>query len=263
MQRNQLLARLFIAVVIGLASTEAAADPRLNKCCPQDELFVIGFQTCRIEDDEPSKGSGQLPPVYSVDGQEQQNVTFDLRHDNLTVCPDGYVTQVSMDFKMYRDGSLKVPGISRAEEGSFCIHRIADPSASDQFAALFCVRDPCQKGVACVRKCCPAGMTVNQTNKNCQRRSAGSAPFHVNFTSESGAVLATPPAFTVRDAAVPMCNAGLMLHDPAEGDTFFILPDGRMYVPHYAQAEDRHIDEYCVDDFVEDDGASVYSFYAI
>lgn len=252
MQNRGQLLRPFI-VIIALVAVPSKSSTIVNKCCPDNDLLTVGFGLCKAADSPPSR---QLPPVYSV-GNDNLTVSqnnFNLRQ-NLTVCPDGYVIKSSLDFKLYADGTIKAPGSGRIDAGTFCIHQTHN---ADEFAAVYCVRNPCQDGVACVRKCCPTGMSVNQVDNGCQL--SVDIPFHVSFHDEGGSLLPNPPAFIVRDAAVPDCQVGLMLHDPTQGDVFYILPDGRMYVPHFHKPEDRHIDEYCIDNFIGNNGTSV-SYY--
>ncbi len=259
-----------VASLIYQTVAETDHPLQLTKCCGDKEFYTIGFGRCQSAG-KSSLNSDQLqsiPPIHSV--SDDNLIVMDDHHlhhlhisQNLTTCEEGYVPKSSFDFKFFQDGSLKVNDIEGSmDPGTFCIHQ--SNINNHQLAAIFCVPDPC-RNTFCVRKCCPNGMIMNHTGNVCHSDERFSLKDDVRFHNETGfSVTVDPEHFTVREDAAPRCSHGIILHNPSEGDLFYILPDsGRMYAPSYIDPADRVIEEYCIEVFSSHDGDHVSLFYNI
>lgn len=219
----------------------------LTLCCPDGDLYRIGLDVCRELLMKSDSEVDPFPPVYSVKDNQTVVVEADRfqLNRNLSVCPDGYVGKSSTTFKFYDDGTLLIPQ-GTFQSGEFCISRVPKQE-SVEFAARFCVPDPCHR-TKCLRKCCPQGSVVNLTVKMCQ---PSDIPFNVSFHNESGDIVQPESSLVLRDGASPHCSHGINAYHPVENqeDEFYLLSNGRMYIP----AEERAIQEYCIDYFLEED----------
>lgn len=242
---------LFATITLAAIPYVEGATLMINKCCVDDELLATGFGRCRPRKDGQLP---RLPPVHSATNDSVLVITDDevqVNHEMIT-CADGFVAKSTINFTFYQNGQMVVTSErTQVESGTFCLHE----TEAKQFAALYCVPDPC-RNASCVHKCCPNGMAVNETTRSCQ---ADKAPLQVMFRDESGKVITLDPSsYILRDEAVPQCLNGITLLNPADGDEFYILPESkRLYMPHYLDPADRYFDDYCIDHFLHDNGTWV------
>ncbi len=237
----------------------------LTQCCSKDTqdpqnvqetFYALGFDSCKPE---PIQVVWPPSPIYSA----TTNQTISVRPErfkvqqNLATCPDGFVGKSWTDFFFYDDGSLIVDGGKlKFKPNEFCINQIVSEKGNGEaaFAARACIRDVCNE-TACLRKCCPSGMAVNNTDRLCH---SSSIPFDVIYRNENGEPVEPDPSSVTRDGVVPKCPHG---YNPLTGesdDTFYIQSDGRLFIPYYPEDE-RFTDEYCVDNFVDEETSVIFN----
>ena len=227
----------------------------LTTCCFESQYYAVGFDRCVEWDKIPNS---EFPPIYDNSVNKNRTLSgidFVLRTDNLTSsCPSGHVVKSSTEFRIFKSGALKTPdGIERPTE-EFCVNRV--PSGGDNgnalFAVRYCIPDPCVDA-KCVRKCCPIGMTLNETAKICQ---PSPVPFVVSFHDESGTPTDSRPSAIVHDGSFPNCRNGMYFLRPALNNTddeFYILPDGKLHMPD--AIINSTMDEYCVENIINSLGS--------
>lgn len=249
-----ILAIILIEIVLG----DLDKVP-ITKCCADEDLYRIGLDVCR-EWVGPERDF-VLPSSHYI-AQENETVSLTVHEAfqvtrNLSVCADGFVGKSSTEFKLYENGTAMILASSHDFQyyhpGEFCIDQV--PSENVDLAVRFCAPDPCH-GAYCLRKCCPGDSVVNLTAKICQP-SDSISKFNVTFRSkENGEIIQPEESLILRDGASLRCPYGISTHHPLENQEqeFYIMADGRMYVP----MEERIIDEYCIDNFLEDDNALVH-----
>ena len=123
--------------------------------------------------------SNSLPLVYDpLNNQLVEDVVVaDFNFETvLDDCPEDYIIAVSTtQFQFFSDGSLRLEDGSRFKSREFCLNQLSVPAAT--FAARFCIRDPCNETArGCLRKCCPNGMAVSNSDRLCHPTSL---PFEV------------------------------------------------------------------------------------
>lgn len=245
-----------ILIQIALGALEKAP---LTKCCADEDLYRIGLDVCR-EWEGPQRDF-VLPPVHSISqGNETVYLTvneaFQVTH-NLSVCGDGFVGKSSTEFQLYDNGTAMIltsQDFQYYHPGEFCINQIPSEDDTVDLAVRFCAPDPCYEAY-CLRKCCPQDSVVNLTAKICQPRNSISK-FDVTFRSkENGEIVEPEESLILREGASLHCPLGIIAYNPLENqeDEFYIMADGRIYVP----TEERIMDEYCIDHFLEDDNPLV------
>ena len=178
--------------------------------------------------------------------------------ESLYNCTDGEVAVSSTDFSFFSDGSLRLNKDGRnLSSDQFCLNQIA---TSTNLIARYCIRDPCSESVrSCVRKCCPNGMILNGTDQLCHPTSL---PFEFELRNEKGDLVSESNAsYIIRDGIGPKCNNGITALGNPFDDTFYLLPNGQIYVPNYKEEKDRTITEYCIDNLISDDEPSTVSSY--
>ena len=219
-----------------------------TKCCPNKMLYKIGFDECHPGGEE---NFSSWPPVFDrLNNRLIDDVTADdfilTTAESLDNCTEGEVAVSSTQFRFFSDGSLRLDDGRRFKSGEFCLNQIPAPAV---FTARFCIRDPCNETAGgCLRKCCPNGMAVNNTDRLCHPTTL---PFQVDFKDENGqSVELSPSAYIVRDGVAPKCNInGYNPLSEKYGDVFYVLPSGQIYIPIYPEG-DRATPEYCIDNFV-------------
>lgn len=232
----------------------------LTKCCNDDEVYKIGFDDCVQWD---GMAQGDLPIiVYSTDNVSRHvsSSEFILTFNNLTSCQTGYVVKSWIEFQIYENGSLKTYDGNERQAGDFCVQRIPDDDSGvdgTNFAVRSCVPNPCENTTSCVRKCCPAGMAINQTSIVCE---SSSIPFVLPFRDENGVHVEPHPSMTIYDGAFVDCQHGAYALRPSAdpNDEFYILPDGKIHVPSFRIIGEEDVDigdDYCVDHFINENGA--------
>ena len=218
-----------------------------TKCCPDKMLYTIGFDGCHPGGEE---NFSSWPPVF-----DRLNNQIIAEHftptitESLDNCTEGEVAVSSTQFRFFSDGSLRLDDGKRFESGEFCLNQIPAPAV---FTARFCIRDPCNETTGgCLRKCCPNGMAVNNTDRLCHPTSL---PFQVDFKDENGqSVELSPSAYIVTDGVAPKCKTdGYNPLSEKYGDVFYVLPSGQIYIPIYPK-ENRATSEYCIDYFADDE----------
>ncbi|XP_057366331.1 LOW QUALITY PROTEIN: G-protein coupled receptor Mth2-like [Daphnia carinata] len=226
----------------------------LTKCCVSDsEFYSLGFDSCNNNEETPFIWP---PPVYSIKTNQSavsSSVRFSLTY-NMSTCMPGYDSKSVTNFRLYTDGTVQV-GDARLEPGQFCLNQIASgepPTDESEFAIRYCIPDPCNQ-TNCVHKCCPMGMALNITTQLCQ---SYSERFDLVFHNASGQVISPDPgSYIIRDGDAPQCPFGMfpLMPEMNPEDTFYILPDGQLYLPSYPE-NDRYSKDYCVDDFFAEEG---------
>lgn len=228
----------------------------LTKCCPEEnEFYALGFDSCKTEEAQIS----WPPPTYSSRTNRTIASVRPERYQltlNLSSCPEGHVGKSWTDFLFYDDGTLLADGETFGA-GEFCINQVmADKGeVNPVFAARACLPDPCN-GTDCLRKCCPQGMAVNNTDRLCHPTSL---PFEVIYQNEEGAPVKPDPPPMIRDGVAPQCPYGFDPLSEDYGDVFYILPDGRMFIPSFPAGE-QYTEEYCLDHFMDDERAVLINF---
>ena len=232
---NQLVFTIGLLYVI-VTMVTARDKLTLTKCCLGH--FNILMDQCQDLGDKIVVGVWP-PAVYSR--RENRTITSNTK-DNfqlkylLNPCPDGYVTSVVMDFRLYDDGSLTTASLHLNRSSEFCVDQVLPIGNAVPFIARFCVADPCD-GSSCIRKCCPRGMVVSGRNQMCQH-------------SENASDIDDANLFIVNTAKTPICTDGIRLDvdadlHPEEEDIFNVVPSDR-------NNQSQTIANYCVDNIVFD-----------
>ena len=239
-----------VLIFVGTSHEQVIRPIPLTKCCEaDDEFYALGFDSCKTEEAPVS----WPPPVYST---RTNRTLVGIRPErfqvtrNLSDCPDGHVGISWTDFLIYDDGSLLAGDGERFGRDEFCVNQVMAEKGDlgPVFAARTCVADPCD-GKPCLRKCCPQGMAVNNTDRLCHPTST---PFDVIYHNESGGVVSPDPKIIIRDGVAPQCLYGFDALSQVNGDVFYIVADGRLFIPNFPEGEQYTV-EYCLDHFVEDE----------
>lgn len=248
----------------------------LTKCCEIGEFYNAGFDRCLewenylMDSHDDATSFLQVPPFYHDDDgrggvHPVAPSAFLLSfNNNLTFCPNGHIVKSTTDFQLFKNGSMKTvlkQGTNVMQKsGEFCIDRIMSQenftsSSSAMFVSRFCIADPCANNrTGCVHKCCPNGMALNETERICQQ---SSVPFEIPFHGDENGVdpvdrelLAS--SLVISDGVFVDCKHGAFSLRPSVevDDEFYILADGRIRAP----ALDDYNDDYCIDNFVNEDG---------
>jgi hypothetical protein len=196
-----------------------------------------------------------LPPVQSTTNNLTVKVSakdFQVKVD-LIQCPSGYYSQISPDFTLFDDGTVKIAKItSKFSPEQACIAKVRPET---DFVALFCVPDPCTTS-SCLRKCCPRGTRwiLKEEENICERTDI---EFSVDYRNENGQKVPLPENMNIRYGFVP-CDRD-KIDFPGN---FYILPNGKVNVPMFP-AGYQVVDDYCVDDFIKNDSyiTTVSSFF--
>jgi len=246
----------------------------ITKCCPVNESYVIGFDSCQAfsSNDSSSTIFQQYdPPIYSIIiSSENRTLIEDASSRiqleiNLSTCPNGLVHNVSTDFFLYENGSLSIPqfGIRRTH-GEFCIDEFEtfDPQEPVKITARFCVPDSCL-GVNCIRKCCPKGMELYISDGNriqCRVTTDPSIVFD-HFVFQNNLSDASPDSYVVRNGVAPKCVIDLLEYWNSEMKPFSIMKNGSMSITSYLPEINQVSDYYCIDFKTEfDRNQTVISF---
>ena len=227
----------------------------LPKCCKDNQLYRTGLNYCRPG---PIDSAVRLPVFsaaknLSLTGQEYPE--FELYFHPIT-CPDGFVGKYSTNFRFYDDSTLTTDTSSgKLKADEFCISEIPtddDTNKTENFVARFCIPDSC---TGCFRKCCPLGTVINKTTRMCQRdttTAAVSSFRNVTFKGKKGRDSVKFDDYIVLDGVTPQCQDEE--RQPLNLSEFSLLPDGRMHVPSFPCRNERSTKQYCIDNFVQDDG---------
>lgn len=214
----------------------------VTTCCNEGESFVLGLGKCQAK-----LGGDPVLPVRPVDRHKELIKRVPLKVNVERVdCPPGRVVKTSLNFTYYGNESLQV---GRHESllgpGEFCLNSVQLDDETNEWAAVYCVDDPCVN-TTCVKKCCPRGMSMNVSR--CQ---TSDIEFDVTFRNEAGNQVRVDN-YVIRDEAAPECENGMLLlnNDLNTRDEFYVLPDGRVYEPDVV---DGLTSSYCVDHFLFDD----------
>lgn len=247
---------------VTLFSSSAKSTVPLTKCCTEGQFYNAGLDVCRSWKMTPEP---EFPPVYSNDNIRLSIPAeeFSMLATNLSSCPDGHVVKISMQFQLFENGTLITFEGRKQDSGDFCVEMTPGKEGHSLnanqpvFVARFCIPDPCNNDTFCVRKCCPNGMVVNDTDKTCQ---PSSHPFFTPFHNKSGVPVDSHPSLIVSDGVFVSCEHGAYTLQPSldPEDEFYILPDGRIHVPSFPEADSTIREDYCVDHFTkEDDHVSI------
>jgi len=250
--RQMMLVMVWIALLNEIAARNTSDIPVVGK-----DLINLGFTKCcrgsysvltdSCDDDVNQVFSEfRSPSVYSHQDNgtvASDEIDFFQSDYNLTDCPDGYITQVAMDFRFYDDGRLTTASDNYPSD-RFCLDRVTERSGEGdpQFLARFCVLDPCRNRV-CIRKCCPHGMSVHTDHRTCQFDASAFA-----------AVLHAPvDAFILNGAKMPDCSFGINLLSPDldSEDTFYVTASGDLFVASYSPNYSVNTTSYCMDTFLD------------
>ena len=239
----------------------AGRDIPVRKCCSDKMLYKIGFDECNPDENVDKRLFSSWPPVFDrLNNRLIDDLTADdfiqTTAESLDNCPEGEVAVSSTDFSFFSDGSLRLNQEERnLSSGQFCLNQIA---TSTNLIARYCIRDPCSESVrSCVRKCCPNGMILNETDQLCHPTSL---PFEFELRNEKGDLASESNAsYIIRDGIGPKCNNGITALGNPFDDTFYLLPNGQIYVPNYKEEKDRTITEFCIDNLISDDEPSTVS----
>ena len=202
----------------------------ITKCCRGYYTSLTG----ECQDSGPEFAGGWPLYVYS----HRNNQTVEPNADqielnyNLTQCPDGYIAKIEQDFRLFEDGSLaSASGTFNFKD--FCVNRVLPSEGGTELVARFCVPDPC-RNFSCIRKCCPAGMVVNDQDMACQ------------FHPQQFEVLNTSPGdiFVLDGAGAPICPFGIF---PYRADEFHVLPSGHLRI---VSSNETIVRDYCIDTFL-------------
>ena len=256
-----MISRLLVIIALAIGSSRCQNEPKLlqwqvpvTKCCTDEEFYTLGFDSC-IHGDMPTFWP---PPVYALRTNktvEPDRLQFSTVY-NLSVCPQGYDSVSTKEFHLYTDGTVKVNGGTTLQPGDFCLNEIvAETLEQPEYAVRYCIPDPCNQ-TNCVHKCCPSGMSLNETSRLCQTTAD---PFQLVFNDATGQVVTPDPgSYIIRYGDVPICPFGMfpLMPDVTPEEKFYILPDGQMYVVEYPETE-RTFKEYCIEDFITGDGSVV------
>ena len=248
-----------------MSSNAASGKILVNRCCSVGEFYSVGFDSCSKFDDETS--DAWSPPMYSsLSGELVYNFTNDFSFTiSLDDCKKGQQSFSTTKFNFVNDGTLRLDNGRRYYPGEFCINTISADSTT--FAARFCIPDPCKENatqVGCVNKCCPKGMTLNNTDKLCHPSEFvidvkfynESEPFVINVNN-------TPTQYIINDGFVPKCSSpGFNLLNENQGDVFYIQSNGEIYIPGYPE-EHRTTSKYCIDNFVDEENRVSYYYQLI
>ena len=221
----------------------------LTMCCSNDEVYDQDRQKC-----VGLKGTDSKlwpPPVYYTEISQKINVTAEDFHltQNPTNCPNGFVVRNSTNFLLNGDGTLNIHGVeSKLKPGQFCLDTklSEEVRSNEQFLVRFCELDPRADTNIYIRKCCPSGYANSMTTKKCEPFASS---FSVEFCNESGYPFELPlNSYAITPGMKPNCNTKKILLDPEDGENFFILRDGNLFVPSFPRVK-RIINEYCLDQF--------------
>jgi len=222
----------------------------LTFCCDFHMYYGIDSLLCYWWYTNESVG---LLPVYSKTNNLTVRVSaneFQVTVD-LIQCPNGYYSQISPDFTLFDDGTVKIAKItSKFSPEQACIAKVRPET---DFVALFCVPDPCTAS-SCLRKSCPKGHRWNVQWVACERTDI---EFSVDYRNETGQKAPLPRNMPIRSGFVP-CEHD-RIENILEGD-FYIQPNGAMYVPAFPEGH-RVFDDYCVDDFNIDGDNEIVSIF--
>ena len=202
------------------------------------------------------------PPVFDrLNNRLIDDLTADdfiqTTAESLVNCTEGEVAVSSTDFSFFSDGSLRLNKEERhLSSGQFCLNEI---TPSNDLIARYCIRDPCiESAESCVRKCCPNGMIFS--NKICH---PSPLPFEFDFRNKNGELVKSSPSYIIRDGVKPKCSNDFNPLGVNFNETFYILPNGQIYVPNYKEEKDRTISEYCVENEISDDDPPTVSSYSV
>lgn len=211
-----LLVAAFAATAVASGETDKV---EFIKCCLANETYQVGLDDCR-----PSKRNNT--------GQRFTD------HGIKTTCSNGYIpTVVTLGHVNIANGSLY------SQDGAFltsdfCVEELQFHAEDhEKLIARYCVPDPCDNS-ECLRKCCPAGMILNQELGRCQMA------LDSNFVQSHAAV---------RHGVFPRCPHGFYM---LESEEFTVHSNGSFNLNGNFD-NDNTSDEYCVDNVITYEGSQV------
>lgn len=265
-----------------LKSTNRIPTPKIAKCCADNELYYPGFDLCINVSSDVHQHLEPLPVYSSIDSESVLSITvLPLESRQLFAedavmdpCSDGYYSTSTEQFELFFNGSLKTNnGLHKA--GQFCIHPApaANKSGNNQwplysYVARYCIPHQCDSAT-CIRKCCPEGMAFNEKEKICQPTDSPFAIVKYMSTDSTDSITeALSHDNTIRVKAgrpTHQIISGLHISCSTEGlievflNEFYILSDGKMYVPSYPCEFERSTDQYCIENLYN--GNASVSYY--
>ncbi len=216
-----------------LLLSEVLTTDLLPLCCEKDSAYSIGFDLC-----ESNVFKQELIRPQIINATKDNN-SLNINYDNISDCDDGFVANISMNFRILENGSLFIlsPIEMLIPEETFCIDEFQTMNAKDPTAlvARFCAPDPCI-GRKCVPKCCPHGMVLNYTEEysyQCQIITLNYSSSSIQLRNEHGVSIRPSKRDeipTIRDGAAPECPGDITEFEPHADEYFSILPNGSIFI---------------------------------
>lgn len=240
-----------------LILSEALTSDYLPICCEKDFMYSVGFDLCE-------NITVPLELKRPIINATQESNALNVDYDKLFDCEDGFVANISMNFRILENGSLFIlsPSEILVPEEHFCIDEFQtyDSEEPTALVARFCAPDPCI-GRKCISKCCPHGMVLSSWNYTeefgyqCQKMALNYSHSSIQLRNEYGVAILPSELEEIpiiRDGAGPDCPGENFSFDPDLDEYFYILPNGSMFYPRFMMREIKS-DQYCIDHLLKDD----------
>lgn len=201
-----------------------------------------------------------MPSIYDF----HSNQTIDRYQSNDTVhlptCPPQNEIFTAVEFQLYSDGSVEIieggDQSSFLEPGEYCLGHM-DESNPTEYFVRFCphLDDWCYRpGVKCIPKCCPHGMLANDPEALDNRCQITSESFELeefkDNISLNGSITIISNRLEMSECLSEGSFFTILRPDVnPEGDTFHLLPDGRLYVVGFSEMPPFDFDQFCIDYF--------------